>query len=583
MRKITFILSLLFSIAITMNAEITTGKKYRIKVETERGGKYLDATDKSNLTTGTNGGVCATDLDEENEDQIFIFETSGEGYKLKSKSGYYISCAAWNVNAYSQEKSSGTVLYFTPTDADGHNYRIMNMNGNAQKYFKCEYVAYRYDSGDRKYVGTDKYHPFCDAELAQAAIWTLEEVNDGGTIEPEPEPEPEPTNPMDYYNTLTKPTFNNKSLTQNTSAIASVKFGTPLLTDYNYVKGTTSCLNQVVDVEAGKTYSLDLTYELAWGDLAMFQIDSKGTQKKIYGYYDCVWVPGGSPIEELKGSSKDFMCEELNVPSFDDLEYVESGDYKYLTLPYKITIDEKLEPGDVVVVRAIVGKSTSGDDVAPQDVVEGGCLDIVFQVVEPEKPALPITLAQITDQDKLLYGLEGNITTFSAPYATAIPEGVTAYYAEPVEWNGTDVISLESLKESVIPANFGVILVGNTATATMEPTDVNVDTPNNAFSHSASGSVELGENCYVLANGQDGKGLYLAKTGLVLPANKAYLQLTASSQTSAFRFVVGETTAIQGVATEIANTSIYDLSGRRVFSTTKGGVYIQNGKKFIVK
>ena len=100
MRKITFILSLLFSIAITMNAEITTGKEYRIKVETGEGDKYLDATDKSNLPKGTNGGVCATDLDEENEDQIFIFETSDEGYKLKSKSGYYISCADWNVNAY---------------------------------------------------------------------------------------------------------------------------------------------------------------------------------------------------------------------------------------------------------------------------------------------------------------------------------------------------------------------------------------------------------------------------------------------------------------------------------------------------
>lgn len=577
MRKITFILSLLFSIAITMNAEITTGKEYRIKVETGEGDKYLDATDKSNLPKGTNGGVCATDLDEENEDQIFIFETSDEGYKLKSKSGYYISCADWNVNAYSQDGSDGTVLYFTPTDADGYNYRIMNMNGNAQKYFKCEYVAYRYNSEENKYVGTDKYHPFCDAELAQAATWTLEEVNDGGTIEPEP------TNPMDYYNALSKPTFIKG---QNTSVIAAIKFGTTSLKGFTYTKGSTTCLNQVLDVEAGKTYSLSLTYELAWGDLAIFQIDSKGSQKKIYGYYECVWVDKGSPIAELKRSSETFMCEELNVPSFDDLEYKESGQdnqYKYLTLPYKVTIGENLEPGDVVVIRAIVGKASSGDNVAPQNVAEGGCLDIVFQVVEPEKPALPITLAQITDQDKLLFGLEGNITTFSAPYATAIPEGVTAYYAKPVEWNGTDVISLESLKESVVPANFGVILVGKTATATMEPTDVNVDTPENEFSHSAAGSVELGENSYVLANGKDGKGLYLAKTGLELPANKAYLQLSTPSPTSAFRFVIGETTAIQSVATENAKVSIYDLSGRRVFNTAKGGVYIKNGKKFIVK
>jgi hypothetical protein len=213
--------------------------------------------------------------------------------------------------------------------------------------------------------------------------------------------------------------------------------------------------------------------------------------------------------------------------------------------------------------------------------ISGTIVDVMVEVVEPEKPKLPVTLAQITDDDNLLYGLEGYITTFSAPYATTIPDGVTAYYAQEV--GNSEVISLTELSEGVVPADFGVVLVGNAATATMEPTDVSTVTPKNAFSHSASGSVELGENCYVLANGQDGKGLYLAKTGLVLPANKAYLQLPASSQTSAFRFVVGETTAIQGVATENANTSIYDLSGRRVFSTTKGGVYIQNGKKFIVK
>ena len=36
-------------------------------------------------------------------------------------------------------------------------------------------------------------------------------------------------------------------------------------------------------------------------------------------------------------------------------------------------------------------------------------------------------------------------------------------------------------------------------------------------------------------------------------------------------------------ATVVANENapIYDLSGRRVAKTVKGGVYIQNGKKFV--
>ena len=42
-------------------------------------------------------------------------------------------------------------------------------------------------------------------------------------------------------------------------------------------------------------------------------------------------------------------------------------------------------------------------------------------------------------------------------------------------------------------------------------------------------------------------------------------------------------TAIESVINNNANAPIYDLSGRRVNNAVKGGIYIQNGKKFIVK
>ena len=63
---------------------------------------------------------------------------------------------------------------------------------------------------------------------------------------------------------------------------------------------------------------------------------------------------------------------------------------------------------------------------------------------------------------------------------------------------------------------------------------------------------------------------------------KAYLPKTTEAKTLRFNFG-GETTAINAVEVENANAPIYDLSGRRVLSTVKGGIYIQNGKKFIVK
>ena len=42
-------------------------------------------------------------------------------------------------------------------------------------------------------------------------------------------------------------------------------------------------------------------------------------------------------------------------------------------------------------------------------------------------------------------------------------------------------------------------------------------------------------------------------------------------------------TAIHGVEAEVENDVIYDLTGRRIAEITKGGIYIVNGKKVLVK
>ncbi len=204
-------------------------------------------------------------------------------------------------------------------------------------------------------------------------------------------------------------------------------------------------------------------------------------------------------------------------------------------------------------------------------------------ILEEVASSISVNLTEITSDDHLLTGIEGRIATFSAPFASAIPAGVTAYYAQPMNVNGTDVISLTSLKEGVIPAEFGVLLVGNTDKVEMLPSDANHYTPNNAFSHSAGSNVTLEANSYIFVRGDQGIGFYPAKVGSTLNANKAYLKLNSNSQVSAFRLTLDEVTAIEGVNAQKVDTAIYDLSGRRVSNVIKGGIYIQNGKKFIVK
>lgn len=140
-----FVLSL--CIFISAMAQIDTSKEYRIKdISTDM---YLNAVDDSSNPTGPNGGVNLAVKTNSNK-QIFTLEPSGNGYYLKTKSGYYIYCQQWNVDALSNK----SLLTFA--DAGNGCYYIMN----GSQYFKVEYVS-----------GT--YYPFCDAALDKAAVWKL--------------------------------------------------------------------------------------------------------------------------------------------------------------------------------------------------------------------------------------------------------------------------------------------------------------------------------------------------------------------------------------------------------------------------
>ena len=224
------------------------------------------------------------------------------------------------------------------------------------------------------------------------------------------------------------------------------------------------------------------------------------------------------------------------------------------------------------------------------NVAYSGTFSSLFTFTEVLDYPNKVTLAQIDPaKDELIYGIEGSIGTFSAPYATVLPTGVTAYYAQQTDVDGTNVLHLTPLNATTegIPANQGVILVGGADAeskvrmipATTERVEAISD---NAFSNTAAGSVVMQTGDYVLARGEQGIGFYQA-TG-TLKHNKTYLRLGNTSNVSAFRLVFGETTDLNSSVTIVnPDAPIYDLSGRRVMQTVKGGVYIQNGKKFIVK
>lgn len=210
----------------------------------------------------------------------------------------------------------------------------------------------------------------------------------------------------------------------------------------------------------------------------------------------------------------------------------------------------------------------------------------VFNDYYDENNSSAFTFEEVTYPNTITFhdatGINGvsHIATFSAPFATIIPAGVKAYY---VSAKGTEA-TMTAIDAQAIPANQGVILTsesGDAATMVPAASETAATITGNQLGHSAGAAKALtaGEG-YILGNGSEGTAFYPCKSGS-LPINKAYL---LGNGESAIAMNFGN--AVTGINTIAAPASakapIFDLSGRRVVKATKG-LYIQNGKKVIVK
>lgn len=85
--------------------------------------------------------------------------------------------------------------------------------------------------------------------------------------------------------------------------------------------------------------------------------------------------------------------------------------------------------------------------------------------------------------------------------------------------------------------------------------------------------------------GIDDNGLlHKGGTNATIAAFHAYLNVTNGTEPTRVAFNGSTPTAINGVAADkVADTAVYDLSGRRVYGKLQKGLYIMNGKKVVVK
>lgn len=189
-------------------------------------------------------------------------------------------------------------------------------------------------------------------------------------------------------------------------------------------------------------------------------------------------------------------------------------------------------------------------------------------------------LVKATDIEVALANVgEASYATAYLPFAVSNVADATAFVGKKAaEGNALNMTSIAS-----IPANTGVVLKGakdaGKAVLTIGKATV-------VEGNELQGTLveKNHENELVLGSNEGKIGFYGMAPGAKIGANKAFLPATASGAQGFVLNFDGEATAIESVMGETnTDAPVYDLSGRRVVKTVKGGLYIQNGKKFIVR
>lgn len=175
--------------------------------------------------------------------------------------------------------------------------------------------------------------------------------------------------------------------------------------------------------------------------------------------------------------------------------------------------------------------------------------------------------------------------TTCLPYAVEVAEGQDNIKAYAAKLND-EKTELQMNAVTAVPANQGIILSGESASDDQVVLNViaSADAIDNDLLGTTSEISTEGILALGRANGTGSVGFFRSTNG-TLKANRAYLKVDNETIQSLAMNFGGTTTGITNVVkNDVApNAPIYDLSGRRVFTTVKGNIYLQQGRKFIAQ
>lgn len=210
---------------------------------------------------------------------------------------------------------------------------------------------------------------------------------------------------------------------------------------------------------------------------------------------------------------------------------------------------------------------------------------------EPGKSdAFAFRMVEPTFTFPMYNGGDGNVyNTFAAPFDVALADDNVKMYKGSVN---TAIHELTLSQVDAAPATAGVMLLGENSSAnevTLKAVSGVAALEGNSLVGITSELSDLtGKLILGISDQTRAVGFFTAGSSVAsLQANHAYLPWTDSQVKGISMRIEGEATSIGkiegGQTNASGNGAIYDLMGRRVLRTEKGGLYIQNGRKFIAK
>lgn len=320
----------------------------------------------------------------------------------------------------------------------------------------------------------------------------------------------------------------------------------------------------------------------------------------LNGIKDDLWRMVGDPFKGFKIMNKSGKClvkaasgngatyTDASATESDNLWKVYGGDI--IETPNNITDANKTDimAKAFVLRHSTVGEgdnylTTSNNDIVTslgtwQKRSNGAC----FLFLEPE------FTVDLNTNDNLVASFATLALPFDFKVASSNTNDAKLYSGA---YNATTGTLDMTAVEGVVPASAGVViksdnkaanivLTANAKSAATALTDNQLvgTTEEIAFS-------ELTDKLVFGVTAQNHVGFYAAGGSAALPPNRAYLPTSVLGGENAVAMNFGgNVTGINAVVkADKANAAIYDLTGRRVTRTVKGGLYIQNGSKFVAR